>query len=65
MTCSIRFSGGSNPRFSKIKVIGPDRSKTVGEPEIIFSEECDACGSCVRACTYGCLSRKPTVSGEK
>jgi formate dehydrogenase beta subunit len=65
LTCSIRFCGGSNPRFAKIKVIPPDRSKTVGEPEIIFSAECDACGSCVRACTYGCLTRRPAERGEK
>lgn len=65
LTCSIRFSGGSNPRFAKIKVVPPDRSKTIGEPDIIFSDECDACGSCVRACTYGCLSRRPPDSGEK
>lgn len=65
MTCSIRFSGGSNPRFAKIRVVPPDRSKTLGEPEVIFSDECDACGSCVRACTYGSLSRRPADGAEK
>lgn len=58
LTCSIRFSEGANPRYAKLIVIPPDRSPSIGEPELVFKEDCDACGSCVRACTYGALTRK-------
>lgn len=56
LRCSLRDRGVFNLANSKIQVrrlIG-----SANEFEVIFTDECDACGICVRYCPYGALTRE-------
>jgi len=52
MRCGLRFDKTINPRAAKIRV-----SPYYGcWPDIQLTEECDACGICVRHCPTGALA---------
>lgn len=56
LSCSMRFEEGFNPNYAKIKIVPPDRSINIGVASISFTDECDSCGICVRACLYSALT---------
>jgi len=54
--CSLRLEGMFRLAAARIRV-----NKLVNQAnefEIIFTDECDACGICVRYCPYGALSQE-------
>jgi ferredoxin len=58
LVCSFRFEKAFNPIYAKINVVAPDRSTVPGKSEISFTDGCDSCGICVRACLYGALTQE-------
>ena len=62
LMCSLRFEGAANPSNARINIVPPDRSTPPGKSQISFNENCDCCGICVRACTYGALTRSELQS---
>lgn len=57
IACSMRYEDTVCPARAKIQVVPPDRSDSIGLSSIIFAEDCENCGLCLRACVYGALTR--------
>ena len=55
LECSFLKKGSFNPEEAFIKV---DWRWPSDEVRITFTEDCDGCGICARACIYECLSIK-------
>ncbi len=56
LRCSLRFEGTFRLAAARIKV-----NRLVNQShefEIILTDDCDACGICVRYCPYGALSQE-------
>ena len=53
LRCSFRFEQAFNPSKARIKIL---RANNGGDGfNILFTDECDNCGLCVRFCPYGAL----------
>ena len=56
LCCSLRLEGTFRLAAARVKV-----NRLVAQAcefEIVFTDECDACGICVRYCQYGALSQE-------
>jgi ferredoxin len=56
LRCSFKAAGSFNFAAAKIRV-----TRLLNQPnefKILFTDECDACGICVKYCPYGALTRK-------
>jgi len=56
LCCSLRIEGIFRLAAARIKV--NRLVNQASEFEIVFTDECDACGICVRYCPYGALSQE-------
>lgn len=65
LMCSFRFEQAFNPRYSRIKIVPADRSAVLGAPEVSFTDDCDGCGICVKACLYSVLTREKKKKPDK
>jgi len=49
LSCSFLYTGRFNPAQARIRVEWNDRAM------VSFSEDCNLCGECIRACLYGAI----------
>ena len=56
LRCSFRIDGTFNLASSRIQI--RRLINHANEFEMIFIDECDACGICARYCPYGALTRR-------
>ena len=62
LRCSLRLEGMFRLTASRIKV--NRLVNAPGEFEIVLTDDCDACGICVRYCPYGALSQEKAGKGK-